>query len=93
MTDIKVIEVFFRNISNWNDWYRIFKGRTIAVNLWNYLDPNKPNGPILKEPKLTVLKDITIFDNDINNKLKFYKLLLFKYLFKKSFYQKLNNWV
>ncbi len=57
------------------------------------MDLDKPNGPALKKPELSIAKDIKEFNPKVINKLNFYKLLLFEYTSKNTLYKELNNWV
>jgi len=79
MADVKVVEVFLRNANDWSDWYRALQGRATAAKIWEYIDPSKPDGPVLKEPELPVPDGDNTYDKEAESKLNLYKLRLARF--------------
>ncbi len=79
IADVKVMEVFLCNVNDWNDWYRVLQGRATAAKIWEYIDPNKPDGPVFKEPELPIPDGDNIYNKEAENKFNFYKLRLARF--------------
>src|SRR6266566_1250857 len=84
MSDVKVVEVLLRDASGWSDWFCTLQARATVADIWDHVDPDKPDGPVLREPELSVAEDTTTFDKATTDKLILYELLPTKHVSKRE---------